>query len=100
MAVFIRHSPRMQYHVSSLVKDGYDVDFVGFRRKSSFFVFVAIYNIKLAHTDSDPRAEVLKSPAVDIKVLSDAPEVLRGNTALLSYLRDLRRFNFKSSRTE
>jgi methylmalonyl-CoA mutase cobalamin-binding subunit len=28
----IGHSPRMQYHVASLAKEGFEVDFVGFRR--------------------------------------------------------------------
>ncbi|OQV19587.1 UDP-glycosyltransferase TURAN [Hypsibius exemplaris] len=62
----IGHSPRMQYHVSSLVKEGFDVDFVGFRH-------------------SEPRAEILKSPAVEIKVLSDVPAALRGFPRLLYY---------------
>ena len=36
----IGHSPRMQYHVSSLAKENFDVDFVGFRRKEIHFSHV------------------------------------------------------------
>ncbi|GAU93055.1 hypothetical protein RvY_05046 [Ramazzottius varieornatus] len=62
----IGHSPRMQYHVASLSKSSFDVDVLAFRH-------------------SEPRAEILKDPAVQIRAIKDVPRACRQLPKLLYY---------------
>jgi beta-1,4-mannosyltransferase len=73
----IGHSPRMQYHVASLAKLGFEVDFIGFRGKLCCILTIRIVLYVFSASDSEPRADVLRNPAVDIVELKDSPAFLR-----------------------